>query len=231
MGGIVNSLFGGSSSKASSKSGNYNQKLVTDSLSPAMGSAATSSNALQSLLGLNGNGAQAGAQANFQNTPGYQFQLQQGRNALLGGAAARGGVNSGAAMKGLTKFGQGLADSTYQNYMQNLLGLGQLGNQSAGIVSDAGKYSTESKSGSESSGGLGKAIGFGLSLFSDKRLKKDIERVGSYNGMRVYEYRYKWEPNDAPKHEGLMAQEVELTNPEAVFEHNGWKVVDYGKLR
>lgn len=65
--------------------------------------------------------------ANFQNSPGYQFQLQQGENAVLNNASATGGVNSGNTLKALTQFGQGVANQDYWNaynaynnqYLQN----------------------------------------------------------------------------------------------------------------
>jgi hypothetical protein len=53
--------------------------------------------------------------AQFHNSPGYQFQLQQGENAVLSNAAATGGVNSGNTLKALTQFGQGTANQDYWN--------------------------------------------------------------------------------------------------------------------
>lgn len=49
------------------------------------------------------------------NTPGYQFQLQQGEGAVDNGAAARGGLLSGNTLNAENQFGQGLADSTYND--------------------------------------------------------------------------------------------------------------------
>ena len=53
--------------------------------------------------------------ADFAADPGYQFRMDQGQKAVDQGAASRGGVLSGAALKGEQKFGQGLADQTYQS--------------------------------------------------------------------------------------------------------------------
>lgn len=53
--------------------------------------------------------------ADFQNSPGYQFQLQQGENAVLNNASATGGVNSGNTLKALTQYGQGVANQDYWN--------------------------------------------------------------------------------------------------------------------
>lgn len=46
-------------------------------------------------------------------TPGYQFQQQEGQNAIQNSAAASGGLLSTGALKTLTGFSQGLADTTY----------------------------------------------------------------------------------------------------------------------
>lgn len=47
------------------------------------------------------------------NEPGYQFGMQQGRNALEGSAAARGGLYSGQALKELTQFGNDYGSTKY----------------------------------------------------------------------------------------------------------------------
>ena len=54
-------------------------------------------------------------------TPGYQFQLQQGTQALQSAMAARGMLQSGATLKSLNSFGQGLAGTTYQQTYNNAL--------------------------------------------------------------------------------------------------------------
>jgi hypothetical protein len=47
--------------------------------------------------------------------PGYQFQLQQGQQALQNSQAAHGGVLSGSALKDLINYNQGVAATGYQN--------------------------------------------------------------------------------------------------------------------
>lgn len=47
--------------------------------------------------------------------PGYQFQLDQGQQALQNSQAAGSGVLSGAALKGLIGYNQGMASTGYQN--------------------------------------------------------------------------------------------------------------------
>jgi hypothetical protein len=51
----------------------------------------------------------------FQADPGYQFRMSEGMKALERGAAARGGLLSGATLRGTQRFGQDLASQEYQN--------------------------------------------------------------------------------------------------------------------
>lgn len=58
----------------------------------------------------------------FQTTPGYDFQVQQGEKGVVNNLAALGMKGSGAALKALTRFRQGLADQSYNNYLDRLSG-------------------------------------------------------------------------------------------------------------
>jgi hypothetical protein len=51
----------------------------------------------------------------FAKDPGYDFRLSEGTGALEGSAAARGGLLSGATLKGLTRYGQDYASNEYSN--------------------------------------------------------------------------------------------------------------------
>jgi hypothetical protein len=57
--------------------------------------------------------------ADFQQDPGYQFNLQQGQQAIARSAAARGLGDSTAALKDTATFSQGLAANQYQNAFNN----------------------------------------------------------------------------------------------------------------
>ena len=75
----------------------------------------------------------------FQQDPGYAFRLSEGMKALDRTAAARGGLLSGATLKGASRYGQDLASQEYQNAfnryqiernaqlnpLQSLAGIGQ----------------------------------------------------------------------------------------------------------
>ena len=53
--------------------------------------------------------------ADFQTDPGYAFRLSEGMKALDRTAAARGGLLSGATLKGAQRYGSDLASQEYQN--------------------------------------------------------------------------------------------------------------------
>lgn len=120
----------------------------------------TAQNRLLDLLGLSGRTGAAGygqfgqapSMENFLASPAYRFRLGEGVKALERGAAARGGLMSGAAGKALTRYGQELATTGYGDYLgqlerernyllnplQSILGAGQTATgQQAGY---AGQY-------------------------------------------------------------------------------------------
>ena len=78
-------------------------------------------------------------------------------------------------------------------------------------------------------GGIGNLAGAGLYGFakSDRRVKTDIERIGTWhNGLPVYLFRYIFDPL-RKLYVGFMAQDVELFRPAAVITLNGVKAVRY----
>ena len=59
--------------------------------------------------------------AQFQADPGYQFRMSEGVKALERSAAARGLLQSGGTLKGITQFGQNLASQEYENAFSRYL--------------------------------------------------------------------------------------------------------------
>jgi len=121
------------------------------------------------------------------------------------------GANVGAA----PVFGaaQAQGDFAQKNYANQMAGYN---NQMSGLFGLGGALA----------GGIGSAGGIGA-FFSDRRLKSNIERVGTHPlGIGVYEY------DIAGRRErGVMADEVESVKPEAVSTHeSGYKMVNYGML-
>lgn len=251
--------------------GNINQGIgaintnYTAALQPYLqnyGTANAGTTQLGNVLGLNGPAGNNQAMQTLQNTPGYQFQLQQGDNAINAQAAATGMNASGNQALALSKFNQGLAGTTYNNYVSQLQPYLGASNAAAGGVAGvnmgqgnalAGQYDTLANLNYQTQTGIGNAnanadlagltasgnamnaigsVGKTVAslapfLFSDERLKEDIEPVGQLSdGQPVYKYRYIGDPIWQI---GLMAQDVEKTNPDAVVEIAGFKAVNYNK--
>lgn len=91
-------------------------------------------------LGLNGAQGSADALSRFQTGPGYDFTLNQGLDALNRTAAARGQLNSGNTNIDTLRYATGLADNTWQSYLNNLQGYDQQQNNNmlTGIAGQAG---------------------------------------------------------------------------------------------
>lgn len=96
----------------------------------------------------------------------------------------------------------------------------------AGAAPNVGTQTTSTSGGGN---GLLDALGFGASILpflSDRRAKEDIRRIGQTDGgLPVYVYRYK---GGDTFHMGVMADEVEVVQPEAVVQRpDGLKAVRY----
>lgn len=98
------------------------------------------------------------------------------------------------------------ADAAMQNYGINQAGVN---------ARNAGMY------------GLGSSGLMALGMFSDRRLKSNIVRVGTHpRGFGIYDYDIFGE-----RKTGVMADEIEAIVPEAVMVHSsGFKMVNYGAL-
>jgi hypothetical protein len=122
----------------------------------------TAQNRLMELLGIGGEEGAPGygrfardfGMSDFQADPGYGFRMSEGMKALERSAAARGGLLSGATLRGVQRFGQDLASQEYQNAfnryqvnragqlnpLQSLMGSGQTGaNVLSGAMGQAGQ--------------------------------------------------------------------------------------------
>lgn len=135
-GSLFGGLFGGNASANASKqyiqalqqaqqylSGELNQG--TANYSPYLRLGSTAANDLRGRLSdLTAPWTQkftAPTAAQAEQTPGYQFELQQGLNAAQNSAAGRGGLLSGGTLAGLNNYAQGVASTNYQNTFNNAL--------------------------------------------------------------------------------------------------------------
>jgi hypothetical protein len=144
----------------------------------------------------------------------------------LGGAVANQNNNLGQ-MAYSTQTGIGNANANAD--LAGLTASGNLWNLLGGLggmkTSGGGTLAGNAVQGfGNAASGAGSAL---MAMFSDERLKEDIEPVGEmYDGTNIYRYRYIGDP---VMRIGVMAQEVEQTRPDAVVEIGGYKAVDYGR--
>jgi len=81
----------------------------------------------------------------FQASPGYQFRLGEGIKSRENIAAAQGGLLSGAQLKGIEQYSQGLASDEYANYANQLSNLGIQGQNAATQTGQLGFQSTQAQ--------------------------------------------------------------------------------------
>lgn len=74
----------------------------------------------------------------FEASPGYKFRLSEGLKATERSAAARGGLRSGATLKALQRYGEGLASSEYENYANRLAAMAGIGQSATSSTAAAG---------------------------------------------------------------------------------------------
>ena len=91
---------------------------------------------------------------------------------------------------------------------------------------------TQTQKTSNGIGGILQGVGSiasSAAMFSDRRLKRDIEKVGEHpDGLGQYEWQYVW---GGQRHRGVMADEVATLRPWALGpEVAGFATVNYGAL-
>jgi hypothetical protein len=96
----------------------------------------------------------------FTATPGYQFRVDEGNNAINAMAGAQGGLVSGATMQALQARGQNLASEEYGNYMNRLSGLTNMGMSAAGNQASAGANYASGASNALANMGNAQAAGY-----------------------------------------------------------------------
>lgn len=217
MGGI----FG---KRGRSESKNINNDLIKSSFGGAMGATGDSVSALQALLGGDASGFRS-----FTDAIDLSGQAEYGSRGVTGNAAAKGLLRSGGTGKALVNYEQMLENQASDQYMNRLLGLGQLGLGAGGLVAQTGQQSRQREGGKS---GLGNFLGSAASIAaagSDERLKTNITPVGkNRDGLTVYQYMYK---DGSGPFIGVMAQEVAEVKPEALGPVvNGYMTVDYSKV-
>ncbi len=186
IGGAVSSRAAGKAAKAQTQAADQAAQLQREQFDrqvelqePFRQAGMTGQNELMRLLGLQGDAGSAGygsatkpfGMEQFQADPGYGFRMSEGLKALDRSAAARGGLLSGATLKGAQRYGQDVASQEYQNAfnryqteraarlgpLQSLAGLAQT---SAQQVGDAGQQYANNAGNAFMQAGQARASGY-----------------------------------------------------------------------
>lgn len=124
--------------------------------------------------------------------------------------------------------GQQVSMPSFGNFSQaqrsetpNILGATQMGYDAALGAANANNAAT-----SNLLGGLGQ-MGQMAFMFSDRRLKSNIQRVGTHeSGVGIYDFTMM-----GMQQRGVIAQEVQMVRPDLVKRHeNGFLMVNYSRL-
>lgn len=215
---------------ATSSSVNVNNDLIKSTYGGTMGQGVGATNYLSALL--TGQGDTAGANAGYQNylqNAGYAPAMRQLSQSVTGQGAAAGILNSGTTAKALQTRGTELNQQFYNNYLQNLTGLSNLGLNAGQLVSGAGQTSKSTGGSPSTVGSIASTVGGIASIFSDRRLKTAIRKVGEFaDGLGIYTFRYHGQNQRV---RGVMADEVEHLRPWALGPLvAGFRTVNYGAL-
>ena len=190
--------------------------------------------------------------SSFTESPGYQFRFDEGLRASRYGQNAGGYLDSGRGLKELTQYGQGMASQDYQSYINNLMGLSGVGQASAGQSANIatgtagqigqaqigfGNISMQGRiaRGENQADTFGQ-VGGSFDKYagmpgSDIKLKENIEEVGkSQAGIPIYHFEYKDKKHGEGRFEGVMAQDLLKSNPDAVIQKDDYLTVDYSKI-
>lgn len=154
---------------------------------------------------------------------------QQGQQFQQGFAARNAPLNELSAIR----TGSQVTNPTFGNSAQQQYtgGPDMLGATTQGYNAAVQATNAENAAAGGLFGGLTNLAGLGIKaygagLFSDRRLKSNIRKIGSYKGHNLYEY-----DKFGRREVGVMAQEVMATRPDAVMLHeSGYYMVRYEVL-
>lgn len=179
-------------------------------------------------------------------TIGMDFGNYTALNSALGlGTTDFGLMGAGGLMEGFGAAAAGSELAAGTGLAETILG----GSEIAAGIAGAGELATAATIGGELAAGAELAtaaatagevaagagifetiISFLGALFSDERIKTNVQQVGFTNeGQPIYTYKYKNDP--VHTHMGVLAQETLEYHPEAVHRHSsGALMVDYDRI-
>lgn len=223
--GLINSTYGGQM-QAGTGATNFMAQLLGISPGAVSSGANTVGTVANAVAGAGG--AEQGYN-NYLQMAGFAPAMRQMAQATTGQGAASGLLRSGTTANRLQTRGAELNQNFFNNYLQQLAGLSGLGLQAGGLVANVGQRSTSTGGGPSTAGAIASTIGGLASIFSDRRLKRDIVKIGEEaDGLGIYEFRYL---TGIKRIVGVMADEVAKLRPHALGPKiEGYATVNYGAL-
>lgn len=208
--------------------------------------------ALGALYGLGTPEQNAAAVGNYQNSAiskimnqNADASLRAGEQAIARNAVATGGIRGGDVQSSLydynTMFKNQQQQQMLAQYLQGLGGLSQTQTNPTSIansISNIGATRAAGITGAAQAEQQGTAnmlniLGTMGALFSDVRLKENIQIVGAVDGHNWYS----WSWNElaeslglSGESSGVIAQEVAETRPDVIGHNSGFLTVDYSQL-
>ena len=193
------------------------------------------------------------------SSPLYQSIMggqEAGEESILRNASMTGGFRSGNVQENLYDYNTQLQNrallESYNQQLQGLTGLAGLPNNTNAIANQMSSIGQTLGQGQVAAGqaqqvgynqmgsnmmgmaNLGiQAYDAGIN-FSDRRLKKNLEKIGEVNGHNWYMWDWNIVANKMGldgKSEGVLADELVITNPDCIGIKDGFMFVDYAKLK
>ena len=194
-------------------------------INPNSGAFGAASNANALRLAAATAGAQTGAHSQAEQM-GYARKLDAvglGRN--LAGAST-------AAYQGATNAGSAGANTSMAGGNQYMAGLNQASGTYGNILNNqTSQYNTAESKADPFATLLGAAAPALIGTFSDRRLKENIQRVGTHERTQLPIYKFNYIKTPDKQFIGVMADDVEKKYPDMVHTMpNGFKAVNYDGL-
>lgn len=200
--------------------------------------------AMKQLMGFYAGSPEQQAQfvSDVQQSPFYNQMIESGREAVASQGGAAGLSRSGNLARDLASSDQNVLQSLVNQKLGGLTGFAQTpvsGANVANAYQNIGQTIGSSGMAQINAGQqqLGQLFGLGTSIaglaLSDSRLKDNVKPIATMNGHNLYSWTWNEKAHKLGLYGrgiGVMADEIEKTNPDAVSMLNGYKAVDYSKI-
>lgn len=121
----------------------------------------------------------------FYNSPDYKFAYDEGMRATEQGLSRQGLTGSGAALKALTRFGQGLASQQLSNYKNSLAALAGIGQTSTAQMGSLGLATGQGIGAAMQNAGDARASGY---LNTGSAISNVANNYGQYQLLKAGGY-------------------------------------------